>query len=88
MALQTFSGHPYLISQSVRPGGAAGDHQVPSIRAGDTLVSVRHVSGDFVTNADLTSEFSIPAGTVETINNAAGTDTTGDFLIVTFARQP
>lgn len=88
MPLPTFSGHPFLISTSVRPGAAAGDHQVPSIHDGDTLVSVRHVSADFVTNADLTAEFSIPSGSVETINNAAGTDTSGDYLIVTFARQP
>lgn len=84
---ETISGHPYTFAQAVVPGDAAGDHTVPGIRDGDQLVAVRHVSADFVTNNDLTAEFSIPAGSARTINNAAGTNTTGDFLVVAFARQ-
>lgn len=83
----TLSGFPRTIATAIVPGGAAGNHQVPGdLQAGDDLISVRHVSGDLVTNADLTAEFTIPAGSNATINNAAGTVTTGDFLVVTWAK--
>lgn len=82
----TISGFPRAIGFAAIPGGAAGAHAVPGgIGAGDALISVRHVSADLVTNADRTAEFSIPAGTAGTIDNALGTNTTGGFLLVTWA---
>lgn len=83
----TLSGFPRPIATAIVPGGAAGNHKVVGdLRAGDSLISVRHVSADLVTNADLTAQFTIPAASNATINNAAGTDTTGNFLIVTWAK--
>jgi len=77
------SGLPRPIGFAAIPGGAAGDHAVPGgLKDGDDLIYVRHISGDLVTNADLTAEFSIAAGKANVINNAAGTDTTGDVLLV------
>lgn len=63
-------------------GGAAGNHTVTGIAVGDSLISVFHVStkANVATIADLTSEFTVSAA--DTINNAAGTDTTNDLLIV------
>lgn len=83
----TISGHPRRIESVVIPGGAAGEHaEIPgNLRAGDQLISVRHVSSDFVTNADLTAEFSIVAGKHGAIDNTAGTNSTGNFLIVTWS---
>lgn len=68
------------------PGDVAGAHTVDGgLHPDDTLLSVRHVSADLTTtNADLTAEFSISA--LNTIDNSAGTDTTGDFLVVTYAK--
>ena len=62
-------------------GGAAGDHTVTGIVAGDEIVFVAHIStaASVATIADLTSEFTAGAGV---INNAAGTDTTNDQLMV------
>ncbi|KKK47210.1 hypothetical protein LCGC14_3157480, partial [marine sediment metagenome] len=72
------------VETTILAGGAAGNHTVTGIKTRDTLVSVLEV--DFTdaseTGADLTSEFTISAA--DTINNAAGTDTTGGFLIVTY----
>lgn len=65
-------------------GGAAGDFTVTGIAVGDRLVFV----GEFATKAaiatltDLTSEFSITAA--DTINNAGGTATTSDQLMVIY----
>lgn len=70
--------------QTVIAGGAAGAHTVTGIATGDTLVSVLHV--DFTdaseTGEDLTSEFTITAA--DTIDNTAGTASTGGFLVVTY----
>jgi len=87
MSGENLSGLGRNIATAVIPGGAAGDHSVPgNIRDGDDLISVRHVSADLTTtNADLTSEFSIKSSAFGVINNAAGTATTGDFLIVTWS---
>jgi hypothetical protein len=65
-------------------GGAAGNHTVTGIAASDTLLSVVFVDATDVSEAvtDLTSEFAISAA--DTVNNAAGTDTTGGFLLVTY----
>ena len=66
-------------------GGAAGNHTVTGIALGDTLISVlHHTQGADM--ADLTSEFSITA--TDTINNAAGTNTTSDDLIVLYQDNP
>lgn len=69
------------------PGGAAGAHSLDGgLHPDDTLLSVRHVSADLTTtNADLTAEFSISG--LNTIDNSAGTDTSGDFLVVTYAKD-
>jgi len=74
------------ISVAVIPGGAAGAHVIDGDldASGDTLLSVRHISSDLTTNADLTAEFSITG--LNTIDNSAGTDTSGDFLVVTYAK--
>lgn len=63
-------------------GGAAGDHTVTGIASGDEIVFVGQFStaAAIATFDDLTSEFSITAA--DTINNAAGTDTTNDLLQV------
>jgi hypothetical protein len=62
-------------------GGAAGNHTVTGITAADEIVFVAHIStaASVATIADLTSEFTAGAGV---INNAAGTDTTNDQLMV------
>ena len=75
------------LKQTVVDGGAAGDIAVIGIGADDELVSVLAIdatdaSEDF---SDLTDEFSITAA--GTINNAGGTATTGQGLLVTW-RSP
>jgi len=77
-------GNAASIVQTIIAGGAAGNHTVTGIKTTDTLVAV--IEMDFTdaseTGADLLSEFTISAA--NTINNAAGTDTTGGFLLVTY----
>lgn len=68
------------MTQALIAGGSAGNHTVTGIATTDTLVSVIHNTAG--TLADLTSEFTISAA--DTINNSAGTDTTGDQLLVTY----
>lgn len=82
----TLAGLPRTVAVSVTPGGAAGDHTIDGDldASGDVLLSVRHVSDDFVTNADLTAEFTVAGHNL--INNDLGTVTTGDFLVVTYAK--
>lgn len=75
-------GFPGPIQGVVTPGGAVGDHRVGNVplpKVGDSLIAVRHLSTDLVTNADLTAEFSITADGV--ITNTT-TVTTGDYLLV------
>ncbi|MDP2131951.1 MAG: hypothetical protein U0995_08825 [Erythrobacter sp.] len=82
----TQSGFNRTIATAIVPGGPIGNFKVPAIRAGDTLLSV--VS---VTNANppvptnRTANASIPAGTSETVAIAA-VDTTGAWLVVTWAK--
>ncbi len=79
--IATADGFRGPVGATVIPGGSAGDHTVPgSINTDDELVAVKHVSDDLVTNAELLAEFSITSA--NTINNTAGTDTTGNFLVV------
>lgn len=65
-------------------GASAGDVTVTGIQAEDNLVRVLHetIAGFLV---DLTSEFSIASD--NTINNAAGTDTSSDSLIVEYQKK-
>ena len=68
-------------------GATAGDVTVSGITTTDTLIAVVQfeVSGSNVTSVvNLTSEFTITED--DTINNTGGTDTTGDFLQVTWSR--
>ena len=62
-------------------GGTAGDHTVADIAIGDQLISVIHHSVASL-SADLTSEFIIASDGV--INNTSGTDTSSDFLVITW----
>jgi len=66
---------------TLKAGAAAGDIAVTGIAVGDELVSViRIVDGaDATVLSDITSEFTIAAGK---INNTAGTNTTGNQLLV------
>ncbi|MFW6079538.1 MAG: hypothetical protein ACODAE_07955 [Gemmatimonadota bacterium] len=74
-----------MVATTVIPGGAAGAHRIDGDldASGDTLISVRHVSDDLETNDDLTGEFSV-TGHNEITNDT--TDTSGDFLVVTYAK--
>lgn len=67
-------------------GGSAGNHTVTGIATTDTLISVVRLNRDATAaNIDIsaiTSEFTITAAS--TINNAGGTDTTGDTLLITY----
>jgi hypothetical protein len=88
---------PATLHQTVINGGAAGVLTLTGIATTDTLVSVIQldVAVDTGTSAsgnkleaavDLTSEFSISAANA--ITNAAGTNTTGDRLLVTYRKPP
>lgn len=73
-----------LIRSAVIAGSAAGNLTVTGIAVGDYLVGVIRLNRDATAaNIDLsaiTSEFTISAA--NTINNAGGTNTTGDALLV------
>jgi len=80
----TAPGFPRPIATAIIPGGPAGGHKLPgwAPKASDSLIGVTHVSADLVTRQDLTSEFSITdAGRID---NTAGTDTAGNFLVATW----
>jgi hypothetical protein len=82
----TISGLPRLVGVTVIPGSTVGTYDVPgSFGDGCTLLSVRHVSADLVTNADITGNASIPAGTQGRIA-VATTNSTGNFLVITYLR--
>lgn len=76
MGITHFDGLPLV--QTVATGGAAGDITVSGISVEDQLISVVNLDD----GADLTSEFSITAA--DTINNAGGTATTSDTLLVLY----
>ncbi len=82
----TLKGLPRTVAVTVNVGKAAGAHTIDGDldASGDVLISVRHVSADFVTNADITAEFSITG--YNTIDNTAGTNTTGNYIVVTYAK--
>lgn len=83
----TLEGLVRTIAVTVVRGGAAGDHVLPGGHlpaSGALLLSVRQVAAAFSVNGtDRTAEFTITG--LNLINNDAGTDTTGDFLVVTYA---
>ena len=82
---RVISGLPFTVGRAVAPGGPAGEHRIDgNIAPGDTLLAVLQVSDDLQTVDDLTSEFSITDYGV--IDNDGGTDTTGDFLVVVYAK--
>lgn len=93
MSSTTIQGLPRVIAVTVVPGGAPDatftlDGQLDAADA--TLLSVRHVSADFVThNDDVTDDFEI-VGHNQIASTGGATpdapDTTGDFLVVTYAR--
>ena len=72
------------VKTTIIAGGAAGAHTVTGIKVTDELVAVLHqdYTDASETGADITSEFSITAA--DTIDNTAGTATTGGFLVVTY----
>jgi hypothetical protein len=76
-----------FLKKALIAGGAAGDHTVGAINTGDELVQVLQFVGAGVALTDivdLTSEFT--ASTAK-INNAAGTATTGDKLLVLWIKK-
>jgi hypothetical protein len=78
---------PRVVSVTVVPGGAAGDHHVDgNIGTDAVLLSVRQVSDDLSANTDRTAEFSVSEDHHNVINNTGGTATTGDWLVVTYAK--
>lgn len=80
------SGLAAKIKSAVIAGGAAGDLTVTGVAVGDQLVAVVRLDRDAtaanVNISSLLAEFSITA--TNTINNAAGTNTTGDALLVLY----
>ena len=69
-------------------GGAAGNFTVTGIKTGDELNEVIYYvgAGTAVTDiSDLTAEFTISAA--NTINNAAGTNSTGGKLLVRYTKK-
>lgn len=80
----TVSGYNRTVAVAVIPGGAAGAHTIQGDldAANDDLVSVVEDAAGVLT--DRTVEFSVTG--YNTIDNTAGTDTTGDFLIVTYLK--
>ncbi|WPJ68009.1 hypothetical protein STOPSMEL_33 [Sinorhizobium phage StopSmel] len=86
--MPTISGFSKPVGCAMIPGGPVGEHLVPgSIKAGDTLLSVEHITdGSPPTRVDRTAEFSITAGKGGSITNTT-TNTTGGFLHVLWARS-
>jgi len=63
-------------------GAAAGNITVTGVATTDVLLTVLKQDGTSGLFTDLTSEFSVTA--TNTINNTAGTNTTGHFLLVVY----
>lgn len=82
----TQSGFNRTVATAVVPGGVAGNFKVPGIRAGDTLLAVASVtSANPPVPTDQLANASIPADTSDTV--AIGTvDTTGTYLVITWAK--
>lgn len=73
---------PTPVGCAITRGAAAsgGTARVPGIRATGTLIEVKHVSGDLVTNASVLADFAI-TGDNEITNNGI-VDTSADWLVV------
>jgi hypothetical protein len=86
VAMNTLEIPGRRMKQFVVTGAAAGDVTVTGIATTDTLVSVLvfTTAASIASLADLTAEFTITA--TDTINNAAGTSTANNRLIVTVDR--
>lgn len=79
----TLEGFPTPWGSAIVPGGAPGAHSpVPGINVADTLIEVRHISDDLVTNASLLPDFTITDA--DEVTNGGLVDTTGNWLIVIF----
>jgi len=65
-------------------GAAAGDHTVTGIKLGAQLVTVLHIisKASIATMAEQTSEYTVTAD--NTINNAAGTSSASNQLLVMY----
>lgn len=87
--MPTISGFSRPVGCALIPGGEAGEHKVPgSLKPGDTLLSVEHITDDErPTREDITEEFDISETEAGVIINddVEGTDTTGGFLHVLWA---
>lgn len=79
--MPTLSGMNKPIGCTIVPGGAAASELSPvsGINTADTLIEVRHISADLVTNASVLTEASIPDADTVSLTT---TDTTGGFVIV------
>ena len=74
-------------------GGSPGDHTLSGgIEDGDAIQQVLRVTletgattVEFSSAADLTSEFTDPCASDDTISNSGGTNTTGALLVCIFA---
>lgn len=71
----------FPVGSAVVHGGAAGAGLGPvsGIDVGDSLITVRHITADLVTNADVTAEASITDADEITLTT---TITTGNFVLV------
>ena len=77
----TLEGFPTPFGSAIVPGGPVGaSSPVPGINVADTLIEVKHVSGDLVTNVSLLADFTITDA--DEVTNGGIVDTTGNFLIV------
>ncbi|MCU0946806.1 MAG: hypothetical protein MUF47_00930 [Porphyrobacter sp.] len=83
----TISGFGRTIGTAMIPGGPEGNFNVPGgIKAGDTLLAVASVTNaNPPVSTNRLASASIPAGTSDTVA-IAGVDTTGAFLLISWAR--
>ncbi len=77
-------GYGFPVGCAVVPGGVAGAlSPVSGLANGDTLIEVRHVSDDLVTNASILGESTITDdGEITTTT----TNTTGNHVIVVWKK--
>ena len=79
-ASSLFSTGAAPLGKAIIAGGAAGNHTATGIAVNDALVYVYMQNGTSGLLTDITSEFTITAA--DTINNAGGTNSTNNFLVV------
>lgn len=83
------SGRPADLRTVMVAGGTAGVLATPAgaMKVGDEIVSVsRFTTATFAPGTDITAEFITPVAVVDQINNTGGSNTTGQLLLVTYAR--